>query len=88
MIKLKAKKKMNTSIEESRKVPINNLKCDLVEPDVNSISFNDSQMENFYLDYLDSLLKQYYAAEMETIHFNGSNQLPLESFESNTLNCR
>ena len=76
---------MNTSIEESRKVPINNLKCDLVEPDVNSISFNDLQMENFYLDYLDSLIEQYYAAEMETIHFNGSNQLP---FESNTLNCR
>jgi len=45
-------------------------------------------MENFYLDYLDSLIEQYYAAEMETIHFNGSNQLPLESFESNTLNCR
>ncbi len=76
---------MNTSVEESRKTSINNYKCDF---DTNEISFNDSEMENFYLDASDineSLLEQYYAAEMETVHFNGSNQLPLDS---NALNSR
>ena len=73
---------MNSSIEKSRQIPIHN---------TNDISLNDSQMENFYLDASDideSLLEQYYAAEAETIHFNGSNQLTLEPFDSNILSNR
>jgi len=82
---------MNTSVEESRKIPINNFKYDIVNFDANDISVNDSEMENFYLDTSginESLLEQYYAAEIETIHFNGSSQLPPEIFESNVLNSR
>jgi len=82
---------MNTSVEESRQVPINNFECNFVKLDINHISFNDSEMENFYLDKSeinDSLLEQYYAAEMEAIHLNGSKQLPSEPFESNTFNRR
>jgi hypothetical protein len=82
---------MNSPVEESRQIPIKNLKCYFLQVDTNDISLNGSQVENFYLDTSDideSLLEQYYAAEAETIHFNGSNQLTFEPFESNPLSNR
>lgn len=76
---------MNSSVEETRQRPVNELKSGFyLEIDTNDISLDESEFENYYLDTSgidESLLEQFRAAEAETMNFNGSNLLSLESYE-------